>query len=135
MALITWNNSLSVNIKSIDNEHKEFIAMLNEFYDNIVLESNKKNISQLLKKMKDYIVYHFSNEEEQLKQHAYPHFETHKKEHENFIKKVNEMEKKFIDGKLILSLDVVTFLKDWLQNHIMVSDKRYSEFLISKGVK
>ena len=67
MALITWNNSLSVNIKSIDNEHKELIAMLNEFYDNIVLESNKKNVSELLKRMKDYTVHHFSNEEEELK--------------------------------------------------------------------
>ena len=135
MALITWNNSLSVNIKSIDNEHKEFIAMLNEFYDNIVLESNKKNISEILKKMKDYSIYHFSNEEEELKRYGYPGFEAHKKEHGNFIEKVNEMEKRFIDGKLILSLELITFLKDWLQNHIMVSDKRYSEFLILKGVK
>ena len=135
MALITWNNSLSVDIKSIDDEHKELIAMLNEFYDNLVLESNKKNIAALLKKMKDYTVYHFRNEEEHLKLYAYPHFEVHKKEHMNFIEKVSEMEKRFNDGKFILSLEVITFLKDWLQNHIMISDKKYSEFLISKGVK
>lgn len=109
--------------------------MLNEFYDNIILESNKENIATLLKKMKDYTVYHFRNEEEHLKLHAYPHFEAHKKEHQSFIEKVNEIEKRFIKGKFILSLEVITFLKDWLKNHIMISDKKYSEFLISKGVK
>ncbi|MEN8120859.1 MAG: hypothetical protein ABFS35_10955 [Bacteroidota bacterium] len=75
MALITWNNSLSVSINSIDEEH------------------------------------------------------------EYFIEKVDEVEKRFNEGKFILSLELITFFKDWLQTHIMLSDKKYSEFLIAKGVK
>lgn len=135
MALITWNKSLSVNIESIDDEHKMLIAMLNEFYDNLALKSNKENISELLAKMQDYTIYHFRNEEEHLKLHGYSNLKDHIKEHRIFIEKVNEVEKRFSDGKSILSLELINFLKDWLQNHIMVSDKKYSDFLISKGVK
>jgi len=135
MTLINWNKSLSVDINSIDEEHKKLVDMLNEFYDNIVSKSNKENISTLIKKMKDYTIFHFGNEEMHLKSHGYKDFEVHKKEHQKFIEKVNEMEKRFEEGKLILSLEVTTFLKDWLQNHIMVSDKKYSDFLREKGVK
>ena len=134
MALFIWNKSLSVNIASIDDEHKKLIAMLNDFYDNLAVKSNKENISELLTKMKDYTIYHFKNEEELLKFHGYPKYESHRKEHSHFIEKVNEIEKKIEEGKIILSLDLITFLKDWLQNHIMVSDQNYSKFLISKGI-
>ena len=129
MTLVSWNDSLSVNIESIDKEHRKLIDMLNEFYDNIVSKSNKENISELIKKMKDYTVFHFINEERQLRQHNYPKFEEHKAEHQKFIDKVTEMENRFNEGKLILSLEVTTFLKDWLQHHIMVIDKKYSNFL------
>ena len=134
MALFTWNNLLSVNIDKIDEEHKKLISMLNEFYDNIASKSNKENISELITKMKDYTIFHFTNEERLLRQHEYPKLKEHVNEHKIFIEKVNEMEKRFMEGKLVLSLEATTFLKDWLQNHIMVSDKQYSNFLEKKGV-
>jgi hemerythrin len=135
MPLFTWKDSLSVKIESIDKEHKNLINMLNEFYENIISKTNQENISELISKMKDYTIFHFTNEERLLREHNYPKFNEHKKEHEKFIEKVSDMEKRFKEGKLILSLEVTSFLKDWLQNHIMVTDKQYSDFLERKGIK
>ncbi len=135
MPLFSWKDSLSVKIESIDKEHKKLINMLNEFYDNIISKTNEENISELIAKMKEYTIFHFTNEESHLKKHKYPKYEEHKKEHEKFIEKVTDMENRFTKGELILSLEVTSFLKDWLQNHIMVSDQKYSDFLAKRGIK
>jgi len=49
MAFINWNENLSVKIKSIDDQHKKLIEMINDFYDNIINLSNKDNISRLIR--------------------------------------------------------------------------------------
>ena len=39
------------------------------------------------------------------------------------------------NGKLTVSIDVMNFLKDWLDKHIMGTDKKYAPYMHSKGVK
>ncbi len=135
MAFIDWNDSLSVKIDSIDDEHKKLINMINEFYENIETKSNDELISKLIKEMKEYTLVHFSTEEKYFEQFNYPGYESHKKEHDAFVKKVIYVEKRFLEGSLLLSLEITKFLMDWLKEHIRGTDQQYTEFLIMKGVK
>jgi hemerythrin len=135
MALVVWNDKLSINIKSIDDQHKKLIELINDFYENIANRSNKQNVSQVLSGLKKYIEEHFAFEEKYMKFYHYPDFGRHKKEHESFINRVKEIEDKFNSDQTVLSLDITSFLFDWLKKHIMISDKRYSEFFIENGFK
>lgn len=135
MAFIEWNSSLSVKIDSIDNQHKKLVEMINSFYDNIEKKSKNDLISGIIVKMKNYAILHFNTEEKYFKQFYYPQYEQHKLEHDKFIEKVADVEKRFNEGKLVLTLEITNFLKDWLKNHIQGSDMKYSEFLIRNGVK
>jgi hemerythrin len=135
MPLVTWNNTLSVKVESMDEEHKKLIDMINEFYDNIANRSNKENISKLLAGMKAYTLEHFAHEERLMKQCNYWAFDNHKAEHETFIAKVNDVEERFNRGGLVLSLEMTSFLFDWLKNHILGSDKKYSEEFEKHGIK
>jgi hemerythrin len=135
MAFLFWEDELSVSIKSIDDQHKRLIVLINQFYENIKTSSNKELISNLISGMKNYTVFHFKTEEKFLKQFNYPNFEEHKKEHEKFLEKVNALEERFRAGKLILSFEITDFLKKWIRNHIMETDSQYSAFLKNKGVK
>lgn len=135
MAAITWTESLSVNINSIDDQHKKLIEMINDFYDNISKRSNQELISKLVAGMKDYTIMHFSNEEKYMKQFNYPYYEQHKKEHSFFIDKVAALEDKINKGTIIVSFEITNFLKDWIKNHIQESDKQYSDFFIKHGVE
>jgi hemerythrin-like metal-binding protein len=135
MAFLFWEYDLSVDIESIDNQHKKLIDLINQFYENIRLSSNKELIADLIAGMKSYTIFHFNAEEKLLKQYNYPDFEIHKKEHENFLNKVNDLENRFRAGKLIISFEITDFLKKWIRNHIMETDSQYSGFLKNKGVK
>ena len=135
MELIKWDESYSVKIESIDEQHKKLIDMLNEFYNNIQSKSSKESIAKLLNQMKAYAMFHFETEERYMKQYGFPEHDFHKKEHNEFIEKVKDIEKRFNAGELIVSFEITNYLKKWLKDHINGTDKRYSWFLVDKGVK
>lgn len=135
MALCNWNDSYSVKIDSIDEQHKVLLGMINEFNEKIKDDSGNKPIIDLVKKMKEYTIQHFTYEEKLFKQHAYPGSNLHEVKHKKFIDKVADLEKKIDSGELLISSEITNFLKEWLRNHIMGDDQQYSSFLISKGVK
>jgi len=55
--------------------------------------------------------------------------------HDNLTKQVIDFYNNYQKGNAAISIDLMHFLSDWLTKHIVVEDKKYSEFLISKGVK
>jgi hemerythrin len=134
MAIITWNEELSVGIESIDNQHKKLIDLVNAFYDSITEASSKVKILELIQELKKYTVYHFSTEEKYMKEYDFAYYEAHKKEHDAFVKTVLDFEERYKTGKLILSLEITGFIKDWIKKHILGTDKKYTPLLKSKGV-
>jgi len=135
MAAMNWDENLSVKINSIDLQHKKLIGLINSFYENINKGSGKEQILELIKAMKDYTVYHFSTEEKYLKQVNYPDFKNHKMEHDKFIEKVLNFEERYKSGKLLLTIEITNFIKEWITSHIMGTDKKYSDLLINNGLK
>ena len=135
MAYIEWNSNISVNIMEIDNQHKKLIEVINELHDSMIKGKSKDILNGLLNDLTNYTVEHFGLEEYYMDKFNYINSSIHKKEHKDFIKKVAEYHNDLKNGKFLLSVQVMNFLKDWLINHIQGSDKKYSEFFIEKGYK
>jgi hemerythrin len=134
MALITWNESFSVKVKQFDDQHKKLIDMVNELHDAMKVGKGKDVLEKILAGLIQYTVTHFANEERLMKQHNYPEYEQHKKEHNLLTLQVNDVQRKFREGGAVLSQSVLQFLKEWLQNHIQGTDKNYAPFLNGKGI-
>jgi hemerythrin len=135
MATINWNENLSVKIDSIDAQHKKLIELVNSFYDGISRGTTKEKMLGLIKGMKEYTLYHFSTEEEYMKQFGYADFMEHKFEHDKFIDTVLNYEERYRNGKLLLSVEITNFIKEWVSNHILETDKKYVELFVRNGVK
>lgn len=135
MEYIKWNDDLSVKIDSIDAEHKKLIGLINQFYTGIAEKSSRENLIQIVKGLKEYTVYHFGTEEKYMKQFGFAGFDEHKAQHDAFVAKVNDYSERLNDGKFVISLEITNFIKDWITKHIMGTDRKYSDFLIEKGVK
>jgi len=135
MALINWDDSLSVNVTEIDKQHQKLISMINELSDAMKQGKGKDIMEKIINGLVDYTVTHFKTEEKYFAQFGYPDTENHKKEHDNFVQKVKDFKDGFEKGELSLSIEVMTFLSDWIQNHIKVTDKKYSKLFNEKGLK
>lgn len=135
MAFVSWSDNLSIGIIQIDAQHKNLVNMLNNLYDAMTAGKGKDVAPKILKEMSGYALTHFATEEKLMQQHGYPEFEAHKREHEAFVKKVQEFNAEMQKGNLGVTSQVANFLKTWLVNHIQGTDKKYGPFLKEKGVK
>ncbi len=131
---VAWNDSYSVGIADIDNDHKQLINLINRFQTAVHYNTGSGFEQEALDELVDYTKYHFAKEEELLEKHKYPEFGAHKQEHEKMIAKVvSFIEAHRANGHESLA-EIADFLRDWLINHINGTDKKYSKFLHSKGV-
>jgi hemerythrin-like metal-binding protein len=135
MALIEWENYYSVGISIIDKQHQRLIIIINDLADAMRQGKGREITKQIINDLKNYTLEHFTTEENYFKEFDYPDTEEHIKEHHDFIDKVNMFQTDFEAGKIGLSVKIMHFLSDWLKQHILETDKKYSDFLISKGVE
>jgi hemerythrin-like metal-binding protein len=133
--LIEWTGNLSVAIGKIDDEHKKLVDLINGLHDAMKSGNTKSRLGWLINELAGYAAVHFATEEKLFDQYGYPSATLHKLEHAKFIRQVTEFKGQFDSGKAMLSMEVMSFLSDWLKNHILKTDKQYGPYLIGKGVK
>lgn len=137
MAEFAWTPKYSVNISKIDQQHSKFIDILNKLNMTLKKGEGREIIDRIIAELEDYADFHFKTEEDLFKKYDYPEYVEHKKEHDDFKKKVKEFLEKSQNqksGKVVLTIEISNFMLDWLINHILKSDKKFGPYLNSKGV-
>ena len=134
MAIIEWDSKLSVNIKTIDDQHKKLVDMVNNLHDSMKSGKAKDLMNSLVSELAAYTDYHFKTEEELFQKHKYNETVKHKAEHDALRKEVVALKGKLDSGEAIITVEVLYFLKDWLTKHILGSDKKYTLHLNAAGV-
>jgi len=127
---ITWDDSYSVGLEHIDNQHKELVKMVNDLYGACKVGALKEDIVYMrtVSKALEYARVHFADEEKYMDKVFYPELDEHKKQHEEFVVEIKKSIKLFEYGETA-PIELVNFLKNWLLNHIAISDKKYAPYL------
>ena len=92
-------------------------------------------IVETVRGLKDYTTCHFATEERHMSRLKFPALASHQAEHQLFVKTVDDYQRKLDDGKFVVTVEITNFIKDWIKNHILGTDKKYSGFLVSHGVR
>jgi hemerythrin len=132
MPLIEWNNTFSVEIQKIDEQHKKFFSILNVLYDAIMQGKGEEAVGSVLKELQQYVIFHFKSEESWMEMYNYPDMNKHKLEHQEAIQKVNKFVLEYERGQQTVDIELLKFLSDWLQNHILQADRNYIPYFRGK---
>jgi hemerythrin len=136
MALMEWNDKLSVGVDMIDGDHKRLVAMVNELHDAVRDARGKDVLGKVLDGLVAYTRSHFGREEAEMTRFKYPKAPEHFREHEALAKKVIEIQAKYRAGNTaVLSMEVMAFLRDWLLKHIQGTDRALGVFLIAQKTR
>jgi hemerythrin len=127
---VVWDEAYSVGFEPIDNQHKKLVTMVNALFAGCKMGDVAADIVYMrtINEALEYAGTHFSDEEKYMSQVDYPKLNEHKKQHEEFVAEINKSIKSFGKRKEE-PLEMVKFLKNWLLNHIAVSDKQYAPYL------
>jgi hemerythrin len=132
--ILQWDDSLSVGIEEIDNQHKKLVRMICDLHEAMRSGQGKSQVESIIKELTNYTVEHFGYEEKLLEQHKYSGYLNHRKEHEKFVDKVVAFGNDFRENRAALTTEIMNFLKDWLVGHIKGIDKKYGPFLNQRGI-
>jgi hemerythrin len=135
MALVTWDQTYSVSVRSLDEQHQKLFALLNALHEAMRQGKGQAIVQDTLRELATYTVTHFRAEEELMRRTSYPGLASHQMEHQRFVAKVNQLTQDLQAGRNVSSIEVVGFIKDWLAEHIRRTDRSYSAHLNAQGVQ
>src|SRR5690242_15639071 len=134
MGLVQWDRSFSVEVARFDGEHKTLFDIINRLHDAMMAGQGRTVLGKTFQDLLNYTRTHFAAEEGVLRAHGYPELEKQRLQHAAFCDTLAKYKAQFDSGSTALSVDIMQLLQDWLRQHITVEDRKYSEFLNSKGV-
>ncbi len=135
MALMTWNDSFSVGVKAMDEQHKGLVRTLNELHAAMMSGQAKAVSGDLLKTLVKYTRDHFASEEALMRRAQFPQLAAHCAQHKNLAGQVEKFVGRYERGETALNIDLMMFLRDWLTTHIQKTDRDYGPWLNAHGVK
>jgi len=128
--IIIWDHKYGTGIGLIDIQHRQLVNLANELHRACLTKSDQVDAAfrDAMKRMVDYVRFHFDAEGKLLDAINYPDSVNHKKMHDALIKKILDASKDYSEGKKFVPNNFVRTLVDWVFSHIAFYDKQYSLF-------
>ncbi len=127
MRRIIWNHVLSVDIPSIDAQHRHIVHSLNDLHDVLKRGGGPAQVRTIVKELLGSARAHFEHEETLMRRSEYPGYESHKAVHAQLIDRIRTITVEVSSGKVPLSLDVLDVLQKLLHDHITTVDRAYAD--------
>ena len=112
--MFEWKNAYSVNLTSIDSQHKRLFRLAGDLHRAMLTGAVKASLFRLLEDLVQYTAVHFAYEERLMEQGGYPELATHRAEHEDLARRVREFQKDLEEGRITTGITLLQFLKEWL---------------------
>ena len=137
MSKMIWDESLSVGVELIDEQHRKWIEHLGNVQVAIEDHRGMPHVANTLDFLVDYTRFHFSTEEKYMSETAYSGLETHKAKHDELKDTLDDLIVDFRDYGVTekLSRAIGTFLNNWLRDHIRDVDQAFAAFLKEKNIQ
>ncbi len=126
-----WSADFEIGIGSIDGDHRNLFDTIQQLGKQIDSDGEAERIAATISSLILYVNEHFEREELFLRRAGYPDYEAHKQVHDEFRDTVLSLQKFHLEKPdRVDPVKIVSFLENWLLNHILKTDKQYAPYLI-----
>lgn len=126
MAIVLWNQDMSVGIDHLDDHHRRLIELLNQLGAAVSAGNSRDVTGLVLGELIRYVYYHFGEEERLMEAAGYDDLAAHRQSHRIMAEHVRGLESAYDrDPSAVVAAELHGFLSDWLVHHIRSEDSRY----------
>lgn len=133
MEKVIWDETFSVGVEILDEQHKKLFKMLNTMIEAENTNVNSEIISTVLTEMRQYASEHFTLEEKYMLEYGYLDYDSHKAQHKEFIKKVSMLCIETMQQSKTVPTEILEYLKLWWTTHILKTDMQYKTLFNQMG--
>jgi hemerythrin len=131
MSLMKWTKeAYGTTVAFCDEQHQELFNRVNAL-NTAVSGGERPAIGNCLDNLIEYVVKHFQDEEALMEKKGYADLASHRVVHADLVNTCVELQTKFHANEAEVGVDTLTFIKDWLDNHIPIIDRKYGPVLSS----
>jgi len=136
MDFIIWDQSFSVGVKLIDEQHKKLFGMINKLHKTVknINSWEAEPLENIILDLAAYVDFHFKTEEKYFAEFGYEKTEEHTAQHNFYEEKVRDFKRQYDERGEIVGGEVLVFLEDWIKGHIKVKDKEYTKCFNEHGL-
>jgi hemerythrin-like metal-binding protein len=129
MALV-WNTRYATGLSWQDAQHQELFKRINDLLDAMKSGKGVDAIGEVFSFLEKYVITHFGNEEQFMKQHNYTDIVNHKAAHVQFVSTLAELKSAYLKntGATSVSLKLQSLLTNWLIQYIGTIDIKLATF-------
>jgi len=133
MAFVAWEQKYEMGIEQFDVHHRHLVDLLNLLYERYAThQDDDLSLREAVCSLTEYADYHFGLEESWMQQVHYPEYAEHVLQHKQFIFKLVDFNHLYRTEKEHLALEMVSFLRRWLLDHILHADGKYGAFMVHR---
>jgi hemerythrin-like metal-binding protein len=101
------------------------VALINQLHRAMRRRPGTAVLASTLKELVQCTRKHFETEENLMEKNGYADLAAHRQLHAKLVDQVLDFQKRFDSGVVTVSMDLMTFLRDWLLDHIDKVDRSY----------
>jgi hemerythrin-like metal-binding protein len=129
LRLMRWMDLYDTGIEKIDRQHETLTDLLNALNEAFRGGRPHEVLLFRLDRLIESTHEHFTDEEALMRDKEYPDVDLHKAEHDFLLAQVAHFREEYAASKVELSESMMDYLRDWLRDHILISDRRMARFL------
>ncbi len=135
MLLAIWSEQYNVNVKEMDQQHKEILNMMN-YLDKVIQEGKEDKLIRIaVEELNNCVELHLKEEEQFLESIDYTDLAAHKSRHTQFLVQFHMMNYAYQSGYLDVVQIFIQYLKKWFVFHVFSEDRIYGGFGESLKIK
>lgn len=124
-----WNDKYLTGNSNVDEQHKNILKLVEDFGNAIEHGRAAEIIDMTLGQFALYVVKHFDDEEKLMLNSTYPYYDEHRKLHQQLIIRYSDFLDKYHLGDATAARSFFIFIKNWLDEHVLIEDKKLVDFL------
>lgn len=135
MNFVEWTAEMSVGSDALDDHHKMIIDCLNDLHPLLETHAPEAKVLAVMAKLEDFVLVHFSQEEQDMKRAGYPDWQAHKELHDRMYDVVFALKSDIQNGENVDAQRLFQLIQDWLVTHILGEDRKYVPYMTDPAAK
>lgn len=135
MTMINWTDELLTGNAKVDAQHRNLFKMMEQLRISINGNGSRQEIGQNLEILGRYVLSHFADEEQLMRDANYPGLVEHQEHHQILTAKTNEFLNLFHQHKPVDYQEVLTFASEWIRDHVLYEDMKIVAWIKEKPWK
>jgi hemerythrin len=134
---LVWSDDLILGIDRIDEQHRQWIALVQAYQSAVVNGGSAEEIQRTLSAAAAYTESHFEDEQAVMEEAGYPFIDDHLAQHRLAWRRVNgfgaDGPAEDGEGNEALRDSLADFLPQWLMLHINTADRQFARWYRSQA--